>query len=97
MGLDRFDAEQVQSVSDLLESYDIEPTIETLQALARTAQASYPNDPDGLEKAAVTMLKFFSSQNSHPDQQEGSWNRLKRWAISNLRIKSVGILPSRDG
>ena len=96
MDLNKFDAKQVESVSALLTSYGIEPSQETLNALIETAIESYPNDPNGLEKAAKVMLEFFAEENRANQTHEFSWSRFKRWIVLVLRVKSVGIFPGKN-
>lgn len=82
MDLEQFDVDQIQRVIKLLESYGIEPTEQTLQALAKTADSTYPGDPDRLEKATRGMLGFFVAQRAASPQKTLSWNRFRQWAAS---------------
>lgn len=68
----QLDVEQIQRVSKLLNAHGIEPSELTLQALIKTAETRYPNDPDRLEKVAQGILEFFSGSPSATTDAGGS-------------------------
>lgn len=86
MELHQFDSDQVKRAFKVLQACGIEPTAETMQALAETATEHYPNDPDSLEKAARSMVEFFQSSSVISKTQQVPWMRLKLWAFSVLRL-----------
>jgi len=86
MELHQFDSEQVKRAANLLQACGIEPTTETMQALAETAIAHYPNEPESLEKAARSMVEFFEGSPTVAKASEHPWMRLRLWAFSMLRF-----------
>ncbi len=87
MELNKFDAEQIERAVAVLEICGIEPTTETMQALAETAALHYPNEPDSLVKATQSMADFFTGSAVPSAKPEGSWERLRQWAFSVLRLR----------
>ena len=88
MALHEFDAEQIQRACAVLSAYGIEPTDQVMQALVETADVHYPNDPARFEKAAQALVAFFGASAIAPTKQERSWQRLRYWALSVLRLGS---------
>jgi len=86
MELHQFDSKQVKRAAKLLQACGIEPTTETMQALAETAIAHYPNDSESLEKAARAMVEFFEGSPTVAKASEHPWMRLRLWAFSMLRF-----------
>ncbi|PSB30661.1 hypothetical protein [Stenomitos frigidus] len=86
MQLPQFDADQIKRASDLLHACGIEPTAQTMLALVETADAHYPGDPTGLEKAAQALVAFFEDSANTKTQKEPPWHRLRHWAFSMLRL-----------
>jgi hypothetical protein len=86
MELHKFDADQVKRICKMLHACGIEPTAQTMQALVETAEAHYPGDPAGLEKAAQSLVAFFEGSATARPKQERSWHRLRSWAFSVLRL-----------
>lgn len=86
MELPKFDADQIKRAFDVLQACGIEPTAATMQALVETAEAHYPDDPASLEKAARSLVSFFEGAAMTRTKQERSWQRLRYWALSVLRL-----------